>query len=221
MTPEELKQKALEYHASGRPGKITVLPTKSCASADDLSLAYTPGVAQPCLAIKENPEDVWKYTARGNMVAVVSDGTAVLGLGNIGAEAGLPVMEGKAVLFKHFADIDAVPICLNRVSNAEGRTDADKLITAAAALEVEFSLILKQSHSLIVFTYVELCADKVGELTRYGFVVVLAEQLLFGEENGSLKALAVNSEQLLTEIFRIVGRYSTALRINELKLVKA
>ena len=105
MTPEELKQKALEYHASGRPGKITVLPTKSCDSADDLSLAYTPGVAQPCLAIKENKEDVWKYTARGNMVAVVSDGTAVLGLGNIGAEAGLPVMEGKAVLFKHFADI--------------------------------------------------------------------------------------------------------------------
>lgn len=138
MTPEELKSKALEYHASGRPGKITVLPTKSCASADDLSLAYTPGVAQPCLEIKENKEDVWKYTARGNMVAVISDGTAVLGLGNIGAEAGLPVMEGKAVLFKHFADIDAVPICLNRVANAEGRTDADKLIAAAATLEPSF-----------------------------------------------------------------------------------
>ena len=138
MTPEELKNKALEYHASGRPGKVTVVPTKSCASADDLSLAYTPGVAQPCLAIKENKEDVWKYTARSNMVAVISDGTAVLGLGNIGAEAGLPVMEGKAVLFKHFADIDAVPICLNRVANAEGRTDADKLIAAAATLEPSF-----------------------------------------------------------------------------------
>ena len=138
MNNDDLKARALEYHASGRPGKITVIPTKSCATGSDLSLAYTPGVAQPCLAIKENPEDVWKYTSRGNMVAVVSDGTAVLGLGNIGAEAGLPVMEGKAVLFKYFADIDSVPICLNRVSNAEGRTDADKLIAAVACLEPSY-----------------------------------------------------------------------------------
>ena len=138
MTQEELKQQALNYHASGRPGKITVVPTKPCRTGSDLSLAYTPGVAQPCLAIKENPADVWKYTTRGNMVAVVSDGTAVLGLGNIGAEAGLPVMEGKAVLFKHFADIDAVAICLDKVANAEGRTDADKLIAATACLEPSF-----------------------------------------------------------------------------------
>ena len=128
MTKEELKKLALDYHSEGKPGKITVNPTKSCRTGLELSLAYTPGVAQPCLEIKDHPEDVWKYTARGNLVAVVSDGTAVLGLGNIGPEAGLPVMEGKAVLFKSFADIDTVPLCLNKVFNDKGRTDAAKLI---------------------------------------------------------------------------------------------
>ena len=110
MKSEELKQLALNYHAGKHPGKISVQSTKECATGEDLSLAYTPGVAHPCLEIKDFPENVWKYTSKGNMVAVVSDGTAVLGLGNIGPEAGLPVMEGKAVLFKHFADIDAVPL---------------------------------------------------------------------------------------------------------------
>ncbi|MBR2373298.1 MAG: hypothetical protein IKA87_03610 [Lentisphaeria bacterium] len=138
MTPEELKQKALAYHSEGKPGKIAVRSTKPCTSGEELSLAYTPGVAQPCLEIKENKENVWRYTFRSNTVAVISDGTAVLGLGNIGAEAGLPVMEGKAVLFKHFADIDAIPVCLNRVANADGKTDADKLIAAAATLEPTF-----------------------------------------------------------------------------------
>ncbi len=97
---------ALDYHARGRPGKIAVVPTKPLNNQRDLSLAYSPGVAEPCLAIKENPEDVYKYTARGNLVAVVTNGTAVLGLGNIGALAGKPVMEGKGNLFKQFADID-------------------------------------------------------------------------------------------------------------------
>src|SRR5437868_15288590 len=97
---------ALEYHSRGRPGKIAVVPTKPLTNQRDLSLAYSPGVAEPCLEIKNNPEDVYKYTAKGNLVAVVSNGTAVLGLGNIGAAAGKPVMEGKANLFKQFADID-------------------------------------------------------------------------------------------------------------------
>ncbi|MFO7893448.1 MAG: NADP-dependent malic enzyme [Longimicrobiales bacterium] len=100
------KRAALEYHTQGRPGKIEVVATKSVSTALDLSLAYSPGVAEPCLAIQENPEDVFKYTARGNLVAVVSNGTAVLGLGNLGALASKPVMEGKGVLFKRFADID-------------------------------------------------------------------------------------------------------------------
>jgi malate dehydrogenase (oxaloacetate-decarboxylating)(NADP+) len=97
---------ALEYHARGRPGKIAVVPTKPLTNQRDLSLAYSPGVAEPCLAIKDDPDLAYKYTARGNLVAVVTNGTAVLGLGNIGALAGKPVMEGKGNLFKQFADID-------------------------------------------------------------------------------------------------------------------
>src|SRR5579864_2290003 len=100
------KQEALDYHSSGRPGKIEITPIKPCRTQRDLSLAYTPGVAEPCLAIKKNPHDAFKYTTRGNLVAVISNGTAVLGLGNLGALAGKPVMEGKGVLFKRFADID-------------------------------------------------------------------------------------------------------------------
>ena len=138
MTPQELKKKALAYHCKGKPGKVAIRSTKPCTSGEELSLAYTPGVAQPCLEIKDHPEDVWKYTARGNLVAVVSDGTAVLGLGNIGPEAGLPVMEGKAVLFKSFADIDTVPLCLGKVFNDKGRTDAKKLIDAVEKLEPTF-----------------------------------------------------------------------------------
>ena len=101
---------ALEYHASGRPGKIEVVPTKPYNSQRDLSLAYSPGVAEPCLAIAENPQDVYRYTAKGNLVAVISNGTAVLGLGNIGPAASKPVMEGKGLLFKIYADIDVFDI---------------------------------------------------------------------------------------------------------------
>jgi len=104
------RQEALDYHTQGRPGKIEVVPTKSVATQRDLSLAYSPGVAEPCREIHENPEDVFKYTARGNLVAVVSNGTAVLGLGNIGPLAAKPVMEGKGVLFKRFAGIDVFDI---------------------------------------------------------------------------------------------------------------
>jgi malate dehydrogenase (oxaloacetate-decarboxylating)(NADP+) len=100
------RQDALEYHSSGRPGKIAVVPTKPLNNQRDLALAYSPGVAEPCLEIVKNPDDIYKYTARGNLVADVSNGTAVLGLGNIGALAAKPVMEGKANLFKQFADLD-------------------------------------------------------------------------------------------------------------------
>lgn len=104
------KQEAFDYHSSPRPGKIEITPTKPCRTQRDLSLAYTPGVAEPCLAIQRNPHDAFKYTGRGNLVAVVTNGTAVLGLGDIGAIAGKPVMEGKAVLFKRFAGIDVFDI---------------------------------------------------------------------------------------------------------------
>lgn len=108
-----LKEDALYYHAKGRPGKIEVIPSKETATQRDLTLAYSPGVAEPCLAIAENPEDVYKYTAKGNLVGVISNGTAVLGLGDIGPAASKPVMEGKGLLFKIYADIDVFDIELD------------------------------------------------------------------------------------------------------------
>jgi len=104
------KQQALDYHRKGRPGKVQVVPTKSVLTQHDLSMAYTPGVAAPCLEIQKHPEEAFSYTSRGNLVAVITNGTAVLGLGNIGALAGKPVMEGKGVLFKRFAGIDVFDI---------------------------------------------------------------------------------------------------------------
>jgi malate dehydrogenase (oxaloacetate-decarboxylating)(NADP+) len=122
---------ALEYHSMGRKGKIEVIATKPCQTARDLSLAYSPGVAEPCLAIEKNPEDAYKYTAKGNLVAVVSNGTAVLGLGNLGALAGKPVMEGKGILFKRFADIDVFDIELDT-------ENPDEIIKACQLLEPTF-----------------------------------------------------------------------------------
>lgn len=109
-SPRVSDEEALALHASGRPGKLQICPTKPLATARDLSLAYSPGVAAPCLKIQENPDCVYDYTARGNIVAIISNGTAVLGLGNLGALASKPVMEGKAVLFKRFADIDGIDL---------------------------------------------------------------------------------------------------------------
>ena len=105
-----LKQDALRMHARGRPGKLEIRATKPLTTQRDLSLAYSPGVAYPCLAIEEDPALAYDYTAKGNVVAVISNGTAVLGLGNLGALASKPVMEGKSVLFKRFADIDGIDI---------------------------------------------------------------------------------------------------------------
>ncbi|MGB3076367.1 MAG: NADP-dependent malic enzyme, partial [Chitinophagales bacterium] len=107
------KQDALNYHSKGRPGKIEVVPTKETKTQRDLALAYSPGVAEPCLEIAENKDKVYTYTAKGNLVAVITNGTAVLGLGDIGPEAAKPVMEGKGILFKIFADIDVFDIELN------------------------------------------------------------------------------------------------------------
>lgn len=132
MNKEQLRrQQALEYHAKGRPGKIEVIPTKEAKTQRDLSLAYSPGVAEPCLEIAAHPEDVYKYTAKGNLVAVISNGTAVLGLGDIGPEASKPVMEGKGVLFKIFADIDVYDIEINE-------KDPEKFVQIVKALEPTF-----------------------------------------------------------------------------------
>ncbi len=125
------REQALEYHSSGRPGKIEVVPTKEAKTQRDLSLAYSPGVAEPCKEIAANPEDVYKYTAKGNLVAVITNGTAVLGLGDIGPEASKPVMEGKGVLFKVFADIDVFDIEINE-------KDPEKFVQIVKSLEPTF-----------------------------------------------------------------------------------
>ncbi len=125
------KEDALEYHAKGRPGKIEVIPTKETKTQRDLALAYSPGVADPCMEIHNNPEDVYKYTAKGNLVAVISNGTAVLGLGDIGPEASKPVMEGKGLLFKIYADIDVFDIELNT-------KNIDEFVSVVKAMEPTF-----------------------------------------------------------------------------------
>lgn len=128
---KDMRQAALEYHRSGRKGKLEVVPTKPCETQWDLSLAYSPGVAEPCLEIEKDENLAYEYTNRGNLVAVISNGTAVLGLGNIGALAGKPVMEGKSVLFKRFADIDAYDIEIKT-------EDPDEVIKTVKYLEPTF-----------------------------------------------------------------------------------
>ena len=131
MSEEQLRIDALEYHEFPTPGKISIAPTKALANQRDLALAYSPGVAYACTAIQENPDLAARYTARANLVAVITNGTAVLGLGNIGALAGKPVMEGKGCLFKKFAGIDVFDIEINEM-------DPDKIVEVVAALEPTF-----------------------------------------------------------------------------------
>src|SRR5256714_3016126 len=131
MAKNKVNQEALDYHSQGRPGKIEVIPSKPYSSQRDLSLAYSPGVAAPCLAISDNKEEVYKYTAKGTLVAVISNGTAVLGLGNIGPEAAKPVMEGKGLLFKIFADIDVFDIEV-------AETDVNRFVDTVKAISPTF-----------------------------------------------------------------------------------
>jgi malate dehydrogenase (oxaloacetate-decarboxylating)(NADP+) len=148
------KQDALDYHSQGRKGKIEVISTKPCATQRDLSLAYTPGVAEPCREIEANPDDAYKYTAKGNLVGVISNGTAVLGLGDIGALAGKPVMEGKGVLFKRFADIDVFDIELNS-------HNPDDIIKAVQMLEPTFGGINLEDIKAPECFYIEEALKKV------------------------------------------------------------
>ncbi len=129
--PNINKEQALNYHSSGKKGKIEIVPTKPHSTQEDLSMAYTPGVAEPCLEIQKDQANAYKYTSKGNLVGVISNGTAVLGLGNIGALAGKPVMEGKALLFKIFSGIDAFDIEVSE-------TDVDKFVQAVKAISPTF-----------------------------------------------------------------------------------
>ncbi|MBK7562444.1 MAG: NADP-dependent malic enzyme [Chitinophagaceae bacterium] len=170
------KQQALEYHSKGRPGKIEVVPTKEAKTQRDLSLAYSPGVAEPCLEIAADVENVYKYTAKGNLVAVISNGTAVLGLGNIGPEAGKPVMEGKGVLFKIFADIDVFDIEINE-------TDPEKFVQIVKALEPTFGGINLEDIKAPECFYIERELKKVLNIPmmhddQHGTAIISAAALL-------------------------------------------
>ncbi len=171
-----LKDKALAYHGEGRPGKIKVVPTKPTITADDLSLAYTPGVAAPCLEIQQEPEDAYRYTAKGNLVAVVSNGTAVLGLGNIGALAGKPVMEGKGVLFKRFADIDVFDIEIDS-------TDAEEVIRTCQLIAPTFGGINLEDIRAPECFYIEETLKKTLDIPvfhddQHGTAIISAAALL-------------------------------------------
>ena len=176
MSKDLRKQQALEYHSKGRPGKIEVVPTKETKTQRDLSLAYSPGVAEPCLEIAANPEDVYKYTSKGNLVGVISNGTAVLGLGNIGPEAGKPVMEGKGVLFKIFADIDVFDIEINE-------TNPEKFVQIVQALEPTFGGINLEDIKAPECFYIEQelkkrCKIPIMHDDQHGTAIISAAALL-------------------------------------------
>ena len=137
MEKDVLKQRALHYHEYPTPGKLGVSITKPTESQDDLSLAYTPGVAEPVLEIAENAENAWRYTSKGNLVAVMTNGSAVLGLGNVGALAAKPVMEGKAVLFKRFADIDVFDIEIDAADPGEFISTAKRIAPTFGGINLE------------------------------------------------------------------------------------
>ena len=139
MSKESKRREALIYHAKPNPGKIKVVPTKRYATQRDLSLAYSPGVAEPCLEIEKDKANAYRYTAKGNLVAVISNGTAVLGLGNIGPEASKPVMEGKGLLFKIFADIDVFDIEVD-TENVDGAMKTWGEVIDAAKTGIRMSL---------------------------------------------------------------------------------
>ncbi len=170
------KQQSLDYHSRGRRGKIEVNATKPCRTQLDLSLAYTPGVAEPCLEIHKNPADVYKYTAKGNLVAVVTNGTAVLGLGNIGALAGKPVMEGKGVLFKRFADVDVFDIELDT-------QDPDEIIKVCELLEPTFGGINLEDIKAPECFYIEETLKKTMNIPvfhddQHGTAIISSAALL-------------------------------------------
>ncbi|MGN6266528.1 MAG: NADP-dependent malic enzyme [Ginsengibacter sp.] len=200
------KQEALDYHSKGRPGKIEVIPTKATKTQRDLSLAYSPGVAVPCLEIEQSPETAYQYTAKGNLVAVISNGTAVLGLGNIGALAGKPVMEGKGVLFKIFADIDVFDIEINE-------TDPEKFVEIVAALEPTFGGINLEDIKAPECFYIE---QKLKERLRipvmhddqHGTAIISAAALL--------NALEIQKKKINKVKFVVNGAGAAAMACVEL-----
>lgn len=189
---DNLEERALRYHAEGRPGKVSVVPTKPCATAEDLSLAYTPGVAASVLKIAENSSDAYKYTNKGNLVAVISNGTAVLGLGDRGALASKPVMEGKGVLFKRFADIDVFDIEVDE-------KDPDKFIDIVRAISPSFGGINLEDIKGPECFYIETelkkkCDIPVFHDDQHGTAIIASAALInaaqiVGKKLGNMKVV--------------------------------
>jgi malate dehydrogenase (oxaloacetate-decarboxylating)(NADP+) len=200
------KQEALEYHAKGRPGKIEVIPSKEAKTQRDLSLAYSPGVAEPCLEIAANPDDVYKYTAKGNLVGVISNGSAVLGLGNIGPAASKPVMEGKGVLFKIFADIDVFDIEIDE-------SDPEKFVQIVKSLEPTFGGINLEDIKAPECFYIEQelkkqCNIPVMHDDQHGTAIISAAALL--------NALEIQKKKIDKVKFVINGAGAAAMACIEL-----
>jgi malate dehydrogenase (oxaloacetate-decarboxylating)(NADP+) len=194
---DDLSRQALDYHNSGRPGKIEVCPSKGCSAASDISLAYTPGVAAPVLEIHRDPENAYTYTAKGNLVAVISNGSAVLGLGNRGALASKPVMEGKALLFKRFADIDVFDIELDT-------EDPEKIIQTVKLMEPTFGGInLEDIKSPECFeieeSLIAQCGIPVFHDDQHGTAVICTAALM------NAAALAGKSLDKLKVVFNGAG----------------
>ena len=185
------KQQSLDYHFGARPGKIEVTPTKPCRTQRDLSLAYTPGVAEPCLQIQKNPQDAFKYTSRGNLVGVVSNGTAVLGLGDIGALAGKPVMEGKGVLFKRFADVDVFDIEIDS-------HDPDEVIKVCQLLEPTFGGINLEDIKAPECFYIEEALRKTMHIPVF-----------HDDQHGT----AIISGAALVNALEVVGKQIESVRV--------
>ena len=206
MAKDLRKQQALEYHSKGRPGKIEVVPTKEAKTQRDLSLAYSPGVAEPCKEIAAVKENVYKYTAKGNLVGVITNGTAVLGLGNIGPEASKPVMEGKGVLFKIFADIDVFDIEINE-------TDPEKFVQIVRALEPTFGGInledIKAPECFVIEKALrEQLAIPVMHDDQHGTAIISAAALL--------NALQVQKKKIEKVRFVINGAGAAAMACMQL-----
>ncbi|MFZ9262485.1 MAG: NADP-dependent malic enzyme [Chitinophagaceae bacterium] len=200
------KEQALEYHAKGRPGKIEVVPTKEAKTQRDLSLAYSPGVAEPCKEIHENIENVYKYTAKGNLVAVISNGTAVLGLGDIGPEAGKPVMEGKGVLFKIFADIDVFDIEI-------AEKDPEKFVEIVKALQPTFGGVNLEDIKAPECFYIEQRLKEEMNIPvmhddQHGTAIISSAALL--------NALEIQGKEIEKVIFVINGAGAAAMACAEL-----
>ena len=203
-----LKKDALAYHSEGRPGKLKVVPTKPTATAEDLSLAYTPGVAAPCLEIEKDKDRAYMYTAKGNLVAVITNGTAVLGLGNIGALAGKPVMEGKGVLFKRFADVDVFDIEIDSL-------DTDEIIRTCELIADTFGGInledIRAPECFEIETRLQASLDiPVFHDDQHGTAIISAAALL--------NALKITHKQI--EEVRVVVSGAGAAAIACMKLYK-